>query len=96
MTEYRFDCRADRVPSYDDIVFWRETGTKDEDDEVEARDARDGADSIATDMLASKAQRPRGSVTVARSRVARFVVLSTPGCGEAETKGVVVTLWRRA
>ncbi len=34
-------------PSCDDIVFWRETGMKEEEDEVEARE---GALSIATDI----------------------------------------------
>lgn len=38
MTEYRFDCRTERDPSWEDIVFCRETGIKDDEDEVEARD----------------------------------------------------------
>jgi hypothetical protein len=38
--EYLFDCLADRLPSLTlDIVFWRETGWKEEE---EALDARDG------------------------------------------------------
>lgn len=36
--EYRFDCRTDLVPSCEDIVFWRDTGWKEEDDAVEARE----------------------------------------------------------
>lgn len=44
VTEYRFDWRTDREPSIDDIVFWRETGMKEEEE--------DDADcSIATDMV---------------------------------------------
>jgi hypothetical protein len=35
----------------DDIVFWRETGTKEDDDEVEARE---GACSMATDIYPSR------------------------------------------
>lgn len=41
VTEYRFDWRTEREPSWDDIVFWRETGTK--EDVVEEVEARDGA-----------------------------------------------------
>lgn len=38
--EYLFDCLADRLPSLTlDIVFWRDTGWKEEE---EALDARDG------------------------------------------------------
>lgn len=36
--EYRLDWRADLVPSYEDIVFCREIGWKDEEEAVEARD----------------------------------------------------------
>jgi len=50
VTEYRFDCRTDRDPSCEDIVFARETGMKDEEEDVEARD---GACSIATDIMIS-------------------------------------------
>jgi hypothetical protein len=46
VTEYRFDWRTERDPSCEDIVFWRETGMKEED--VEDVDARDGACSIET------------------------------------------------
>jgi hypothetical protein len=46
VTEYRFDWRTERDPSCEDIVFWRETGTKDE--EVDDVDAREGACSIET------------------------------------------------
>lgn len=47
--EYRFDWRAERDPSYEDIVFCLEIGWKDEDEAVEARD---GVCSI-TDILAA-------------------------------------------
>jgi hypothetical protein len=36
--EYRFDCRTDLPPSCDDIVFWRETGWKEEEEAVDARE----------------------------------------------------------
>lgn len=46
--EYRFDWRADREPSYEDMVFWRERGCwKEEADEV---DVRDGVCNM-TDMI---------------------------------------------
>ena len=48
VTEYRFDWRTEREPSWEDIVFWRETGTKDE--VVDEVDAREGACSIETAM----------------------------------------------
>jgi hypothetical protein len=47
VTEYLLDCRADRDPSSDDIVFCRETGWKDDE---EAVDAREGVCSM-TDIL---------------------------------------------
>lgn len=34
--EYRLDCRTDLPPSWEDIVFWRETGWKEDDEAVEA------------------------------------------------------------
>lgn len=34
--EYRLDCRAEREPSYEDIVFCREIGWKEEDEAVDA------------------------------------------------------------
>ena len=47
----RFDCRNER-PSWEDMVPCRETGINDEDDDVEARERRDGCCSIvATDIL---------------------------------------------
>jgi hypothetical protein len=49
VTEYRFDWRTEREPSCDDIVFWRETGMKEED--VEDVEAREGACSMETAML---------------------------------------------
>ena len=36
--EYRFDWRADREPSYEDMVFCLERGWKDEEEAVEARE----------------------------------------------------------
>jgi hypothetical protein len=36
--EYRFDWRTDLAPSCDDMVFWRETGWKEEEEAVDARD----------------------------------------------------------
>lgn len=47
VTEYRFDWRTERPPSCEDIVFWRLTGMKEDEDEVEARE---GAESIGPDM----------------------------------------------
>lgn len=41
------DWRTEREPSCDDIVFWRETGINDDDDDVEARE---GACSMETAM----------------------------------------------
>ena len=35
--EYRFDCRALR-PSLEDVVFWREMGRWEDDDDVETLD----------------------------------------------------------
>jgi hypothetical protein len=52
VTEYLFDWRTERDPSWEDIVFWRETGLKDEEEEVEARD---GACSMETAMTFSGA-----------------------------------------
>lgn len=36
--EYRLDWRAEREPSYEDMVFWRDKGWKDEDEAVDALD----------------------------------------------------------
>lgn len=36
VTEYRLDCRTERDPSCEDIVFCRDTGMKEEEEEVEA------------------------------------------------------------
>jgi hypothetical protein len=48
VTEYRFDWRTEREPSWEDMVFWRETGIKEDEEDV---DARDGACSIETAMV---------------------------------------------
>ena len=45
------DWRTEREPSCEDIVFWRETGINDDDDEV---DAREGACSMETAMVESR------------------------------------------
>jgi hypothetical protein len=54
-----------RAPSCEDIVFWRVTGTKEDEDEVEALD---GACSIATDMTicAAATQRRIGAAQLPR------------------------------
>jgi hypothetical protein len=38
VTEYRFDWRTEREPSCEDMVFWRETGMNEDEDDVEARE----------------------------------------------------------
>lgn len=48
VTDSRFDWRRDRV-SWDDIVFWRVTGWKEEDEDVDALDA--DCNIVATDIL---------------------------------------------
>jgi hypothetical protein len=55
VTEYRFDWRTEREPSCDDIVFWRETGMKDDEEDVEARE---GACSMETAMVLLLLRRP--------------------------------------
>ena len=51
VTDMRFDCRMERPPSWDDMVFWRDTWMKDEDEDVEALEMREGCWSIvATDI----------------------------------------------
>lgn len=57
VTEYLFDWRTERDPSWEDIVFWRETGLKDEEEEV---DARDGACSMETAMTFQVLAESRG------------------------------------
>jgi hypothetical protein len=57
VTEMRFDARTDLV-SCDDIVFWRETGWKEEDEDVEALDA--GWSMVATDIEAAIIQLSNG------------------------------------
>lgn len=57
MTEYRFDWRTEREPSCEDIVFWRDTGMKDDDEDV---DAREGACSMETAMTRARGRRRRG------------------------------------
>jgi hypothetical protein len=52
VTEWRFDWRMERrAPSWEFIVFCRDTGANEEEDEVEALE---GACSVATDMSARK------------------------------------------
>ena len=57
--EYLFDCRTERPPSCDDIVFWRDTGWKDDEDAV---DALDGARILM--MVDFLGLRERGVVVV--------------------------------
>lgn len=38
LMEYLLDCRALRLPSWEDMVFCLETGWKDDEEAVEARD----------------------------------------------------------
>ena len=49
--EYLLDCRAERPSCDEEMVFWREMGTKEEEDEVEALEIREGIVAVATDML---------------------------------------------
>lgn len=50
MTEYLFDCRIERL-SFEVIVFCRDTGTKEDVEEVEAREILEAGPSImATGM----------------------------------------------
>lgn len=62
--EYLFDCRTDR-PSCDDTVFWRETGMKEDEEEV---DSRDMSGMMATDMMNSEENRTETKV---RTRVVK-------------------------
>ena len=48
--EYLFDCRADRPSCEEEMVFCRETGTKEDEEEVDALEIREGI-TVATDML---------------------------------------------
>ena len=48
--EYRFDCRTDRPSCDDPTVFWRDTGTNDEEEDVEALDTLEG-NIVATDIM---------------------------------------------
>ena len=47
--EYLLDCRTERPPSCEDIVFCRDTGTKEDEEEVEALEA--GCSIVATDIV---------------------------------------------
>ena len=42
VTDIRLDCRMERLPSSEDMVFWRDAGTKEDEEDVEAREIRDG------------------------------------------------------
>jgi hypothetical protein len=49
----RFDWRSERA-SWEDMVFWRETGWKEPEDEVEARETLDaGCSMVVTDICPS-------------------------------------------
>jgi hypothetical protein len=53
LIETRFDCLTDRA-SWEDMVFWRDTGWKDDEEDVEAREVPDaGCSIVATDMIDS-------------------------------------------
>lgn len=54
--EYLFDCLADRTsrPSCDETVFWRDTGTNEDEDDVEALDTC--GITLARDMMAGEFQ----------------------------------------
>ena len=50
--EYLLDWRAERPSCDEEMVFWRETGTNEEDDEVDALEMREGIIvAVCTDML---------------------------------------------
>jgi len=54
VTEYRFDWRTERDPSWEDIVFWRETGMKDDEEDVEARDGACSIETAIAEVLRSR------------------------------------------
>ena len=51
VTECRLDCRTDR-PSWDDSVFCRDIGTKEDEDEVDALEILDGGGIMVTTDIA--------------------------------------------
>lgn len=54
VTEYLFDCRIERL-SFEVMVFCRDTGTKEDVEEVEARDILEaGCSIIATGLMCGK------------------------------------------
>ena len=54
MTENLFDCRIERL-SFEVMVFCRDTGTKEDEDEVEVREILEaGCSIVATDMMYGK------------------------------------------
>lgn len=65
------DWRTEREPSCDDIVFWRETGMKDDDDDV---DAREGACSMETAMLSVAWERGGGGLGCGQGQKGRVCV----------------------
>ena len=71
VTEYRLDWRIDR-PSWEPMVFWRDMGMNDDDDEVEAREGL--CSIVATDM--SLDWSPRREVGGRGQREVRWLRLS--------------------
>lgn len=59
VTDMRFDWRSERV-SWDDIVFWREMGWKEDEEEVEVLEFLEaGCSIVATGILSSRRPRDR-------------------------------------
>jgi hypothetical protein len=95
VTEYLFDWRTEREPSCEDMVFWRETGMKDEDEDV---DARDGACSMETAMARSwalgRGGRAVGVVEKCGSRLRGGVIGATRNQGSGTCVTTSQTLVR--
>lgn len=64
VTDMRFDARTDLVSCMEDIVFWRETGWKEEEEDVDALDA--GWSMVATDIGAAMVATVGKGVYIAR------------------------------
>lgn len=50
VTEYLLDCRIERVPSWDVIVFWRDIWAIEDEEPVEVRETREGCIVAAKDL----------------------------------------------
>lgn len=69
VTDILLDCRTDFV-SWDDMVFWRETGWKEEEEEVEPLEALDaGWSMVATDISGMSKPHKNRYVTSIRPQV---------------------------